>query len=55
MREAAIVLAAIVRRYRFTLGNDARVGIAPLVTLRPAGPVMLRPFSRVAEESSAAS
>lgn len=55
MREAAIVLAAIVRRYRFTLGNDARVGIAPLVTLRPAGPVMLRPFARVAEESSAAS
>jgi cytochrome P450 len=55
MREAAIVLAAIVRRFRFTLAANARVGIAPLVTLRPAGPVMLRPSARGAEESSAAS
>jgi cytochrome P450 len=41
MREAAIVLEAILRRHAFTLVPGARVGIAPLVTLRPAGPVMM--------------
>ncbi len=41
MREAAIVLEVILRRYGFTLVPGARVGIAPLVTLRPAGPVMM--------------
>jgi len=41
MREAAIVLEALVSRFRFNLVPGARVEVAPLVTLRPAGPVML--------------
>jgi cytochrome P450 len=47
MREAAIVLAALARRFRFEVVPGAKVGIAPLVTLRPAGPVMLRAIPRV--------
>jgi cytochrome P450 len=39
LREAAIVLDTLLRRYRFELAPGARVEIAPLVTLRPAGPV----------------
>jgi cytochrome P450 len=39
--EGAIVLQQLLRNFRFTLAPGARVGIAPLVTLRPAGPVML--------------
>ncbi|MGC1381308.1 MAG: cytochrome P450 [Candidatus Baltobacteraceae bacterium] len=46
LTEAAIVLAAIVRRYRFSLEPGQRVGLAPLVTLRPDGPVMLRAAAR---------
>jgi cytochrome P450 len=41
MREAAIVLAEFVQHHRFELVPGPAVGIAPLVTLRPAGPVML--------------
>ncbi len=41
MREAAIVLEALVSRFRFSLVPGERVDVAPLVTLRPAGPVML--------------
>jgi len=41
MREAAIVLRALFRRYRFRLAPGPEVKLAPLVTLRPAGPVML--------------
>jgi cytochrome P450 len=41
MREAAIVLQALLRRYRFRLAPGPEVKLAPLVTLRPAGPVML--------------
>ncbi|HYL27520.1 MAG TPA: cytochrome P450 [Candidatus Nitrosotalea sp.] len=41
MREAEIVLAQLVRRYRFAAAPGPPVGIAPLVTLRPSGPVML--------------
>lgn len=41
MREAAIVLQTLTARFRFELVPGARAEIAPLVTLRPAGPVML--------------
>lgn len=46
LRESAIVLSTLLARYRFELQPGARVGIAPLVTLRPAGPVMMRAFAR---------
>lgn len=42
MREAAIVLAELLPGRRFEMEPGARVEIAPLVTLRPAGPVMMR-------------
>ncbi|MGA8576401.1 MAG: cytochrome P450 [Candidatus Cybelea sp.] len=41
LREAGIVLESLLRRYRFTLAPGARVAVAPLVTLRPAGPVTM--------------
>ncbi len=40
-REAAIVLEQLMQRYHFALAPGARVGVAPLVTLRPDGPVMM--------------
>jgi cytochrome P450 len=40
--ETAIVLEALLRRLRFLPAPGPEVRIAPLVTLRPAGPVMLR-------------
>lgn len=46
MREAAIVLQALTSRFRFTLEDERRVETAPLVTLRPAGPVMLTALAR---------
>jgi cytochrome P450 len=46
LREAAIVLATILQRVRFELAPGARVKIAPLVTLRPDGPVMLKTVRR---------
>jgi cytochrome P450 len=46
LREAAIVLAALIRQYRFTAEAGARVGIAPLVTLRPSGPVPMLVLER---------
>ena len=46
LREATIVLETLARRFRFTLVPGAAVGIAPLVTLRPAGPVMMRAVDR---------
>jgi cytochrome P450 len=46
MREAVIVLAELLRRYRFEMESGAHVDIAPLVTLRPAGPVMMRSVAR---------
>jgi cytochrome P450 len=46
LRETTIVLETLLRRYRFTLEPEPRVEIAPLVTLRPAGPVPLRAFLR---------
>ncbi len=39
LHETAIVLQALLQRYRFEIAPGARVEIAPLVTLRPAGPV----------------
>ena len=46
LRESAIVLATLLQRFRFELQPGAHVEIAPLVTLRPAGPVMLRAVAR---------
>jgi cytochrome P450 len=53
--EAATVVAALARRYSFTLEPASyRVGTQPLVTLRPAGPVPMRANLRIfAEEPSA--
>ena len=48
LRETAIVLSALLARYRFELQPGARVEIAPLVTLRPAGPVPMRAMERPA-------
>ena len=39
LHETAIVLQALLQRYRFEMAPGARVETAPLVTLRPAGPV----------------
>jgi cytochrome P450 len=41
MREAAIVLQTLTSRFGFDLVPGERAEIAPLVTLRPAGPVRL--------------
>ncbi len=46
LREAATVLETLTGRFRFELEAGARVAVAPLVTLRPAGPVMMRARSR---------
>lgn len=46
LHETAIVLATLLKRYRFKLQPGARVEIAPLVTLRPGGPVMMRAIVR---------
>jgi cytochrome P450 len=48
LRETTIVLETLLRSYRFTLEPGARVETAPLVTLRPAGPVSMRAMARVA-------
>jgi cytochrome P450 len=50
LRETTIVLETLLRRYRFALEPGARVETAPLVTLRPAGPVPMRAIARVASE-----
>ncbi len=52
LRETTIVLEALGLRFRFTLAPGAPVRIAPLVTLRPAGPVMMRPIPRTIEEAA---
>jgi cytochrome P450 len=51
LRETTIVLETLLRSYRFTLEPGARVETAPLVTLRPAGPVPMRAIARVASET----
>ncbi len=53
-QEAAIVLAAIARRYRFTMEPGIEVGTLPLVTLRPDGPVPVRAVERAATPESSA-
>jgi cytochrome P450 len=50
LRETIIVLETLLRRYRFALEPGARVKTAPLVTLRPAGPVPMRAIARVVTE-----
>jgi hypothetical protein len=44
LTEAAIILAAVGQRYRFTLDPDAVIGIKPQITLLPANgiPATLR-------------
>lgn len=46
LRETAIVLSTLLRRCRFVLAPGARIEIAPLVTLRPAGPVPMYAIPR---------
>lgn len=46
LRETAIVLQSLLQRYGFDLVPGSRVEIAPLVTLRPAGPVMVTARTR---------
>jgi cytochrome P450 len=40
--EAAIVVRAVARRYRFAMDTGAEIAALPSVTLRPAGPVPVR-------------
>ena len=47
LREASIVLTALLGRYRLEVVDDTRVAVEPLVTLRPAGAVMMRAVERV--------
>lgn len=44
--EIALLLTALARAYRFERTSDAPVGITPLVTLRPNGPVEMRAVRR---------
>jgi cytochrome P450 len=46
LAEIAIVLTALLSRFRFTLAPGATTRTAPLVTLRPAGPVLMTPERR---------
>lgn len=46
LREASIVLRAVAARYAFPLDDGCEVRIAPLVTLRPNGPVFVRAVAR---------
>ncbi|HTX59523.1 MAG TPA: cytochrome P450, partial [Verrucomicrobiae bacterium] len=50
--EAAVVLETLARSYRFERISQEPVGISPLVTLRPAGPVWMRVTPRVATPAS---
>jgi cytochrome P450 len=52
--EAATVLTTLLQKYRFEPASKRKVGLAPLVTLRPDGPVMMRPIARIAAERAAA-
>jgi len=47
LKEASIVLTAILQRYRFVLATNAKVDVDPLVTLRPAGPVQMKAIPRI--------
>ena len=52
LREAQIVLTAIARRYSLVKDPGVEVGTAPLVTLRPAGPVPMRAIARMKADSA---
>ena len=47
LAEVAIVLGTLLRHFRFTLEPGQRIRAVPLVTLRPAGPVVLRAQTRL--------
>jgi cytochrome P450 len=47
LNEAAIMLEAVAGRYGFALEPGAQLRAAPLVTLRPAGPVPMRAVARL--------
>jgi cytochrome P450 len=49
--EMRIVLEPLLRKFRFTFAGDSSVPISASVTLRPAGPVLMRAILR--ERSSA--
>jgi cytochrome P450 len=51
--EAAIVLQTLLRRYSFALEPNAHVEAQASASLRPAGPVMMRPRERIAVEAPA--
>ncbi|MBV8116962.1 MAG: cytochrome P450, partial [Candidatus Eremiobacteraeota bacterium] len=50
LREAEIVAGVIARRYRLVKEPNVDVATAPLVTLRPAGPVQMRAVVRHPEQ-----
>ena len=52
--EAATVLKVLLRHRRFVMDGDQKVGIAPLVTLRPNGPVRMRSVTRQLSEKAVA-
>lgn len=52
LAEIRTVLSALLPRFRFMLERGAVLRTAPLVTLRPAGPVMMRVTSRSRAASS---
>lgn len=45
LREASVVLTRVLERYRIALASGAKIGVDPLVTLRPAGPVLMKAVS----------
>jgi cytochrome P450 len=50
--EAAVVLTEVTKRYRFERVSGEPIGLAPLVTLRPAGPVPMRARPRTLDFSN---
>jgi len=46
LQELVTIISAVIRRFRLTLADDAPVQLQPLITLRPARPVMLHLSSR---------
>jgi cytochrome P450 len=55
LAEAVIVLSAVARRVSLGLEPGVSIGIAPLVTLRPAGPVPMRATARASVAEAPAS
>ncbi len=52
--ETATVLRILLRDRRFVMDGDRKIGIAPLVTLRPDGPVLMRSTARQLSEKTSA-